>query len=207
MMITTVECPDANALRRAVLQAPQWYSSMALPAVLDLIEQLDAKGHVDQLWSEAPLGGHLGGGFRLYAQLPSITSFTKDIRAIATHQYPTCVDHKNCYPTILMHMFPDILELKYYADRRDEVPAETMRHCGVFRDAAKQQYLRLSFKGTRSKWRSDWAPDVADHHAFVIAFENAISTLPAIASFATTRICTGRSKSESTPRRARSNRI
>ena len=122
MMITTVERPDANALRRAVLQAPQWYSSMKLPAVLDLIEQLDAKGHVDQLWSEAPLGEHLGGGFRLYAQLPSITSFTKDIRAIATHQYPTCVDLKNCYPTILMHMFPDILELKYYADRRDEVP-------------------------------------------------------------------------------------
>ena len=113
MMITTVERPDANALRRAVMQAPWWYSSMKLPAVLDLIEQLDAKGHVDQLWSEAPLGEHLGGGFRLYAQLPSITSFTRDIRAIATHQYLACVDLKNCYPTILIHMYPDILPLKY----------------------------------------------------------------------------------------------
>ena len=175
-MITTVECPDANALRRAVMQAPQWYSSMKLPAVLDLIEQLDAKGHVAQLWCESPLGEHLGGGFRLYAQLPSITSFTKDIRAIATHQYLTCVDLKNCYPTILMHMYPDILELKHYVDHRDEVLAETMQHYGVSRDAAKQLYLRLSFKGTRNRWRSDWAPDVADHHDFVITFENAIHT-------------------------------
>ena len=133
MMITTVERPDANALRRAVMQAPWWYSSMKLPAVvvLDLIEQLDAKGHVDQLWSEAPLGEHLGGGFRLYAQLPSITSFTRDIRAIATHQYLTCVDPKYCYPTILMHMYPGILSLKYYVDHRDKVLAETMRHYGV----------------------------------------------------------------------------
>ena len=175
MMITTIERPDANALRRAVMQAPWWYSSMKLPAVLDLIEQLDAKGHVDQLWTEAPLGEHLGGGFRLYAQLPSITSFTRDIRAIATHQYLTCVDLKNCYPTILMHMYPDILSLKYYVDHRDEVLAKTMRHYDVSRDAAKQLYLRLSFKGTRNKWRSDWAPDVADHDDFVIDFENAIN--------------------------------
>ena len=176
MMITTIERPDANALRRAVMQAPWWYSSMKLPAVLDLIEQLDAKGHVDQLWTEAPLGEHLGGGFRLYAQLPSITSFTRDIRAIATHQYLTCVDLKNCYPTILMHMYPDILSLKYYVDHRDEVLAKTMRHYDVSRDAAKQLYLRLSFKGTRNKWRSDWAPDVADHDDFVIDFENAINS-------------------------------
>ena len=32
MMITTIERPDANALRRAVMQAPWWYSSMKLPA-------------------------------------------------------------------------------------------------------------------------------------------------------------------------------
>ena len=60
MAITAVERPDTNPLRRAIMQAQQWYSSMQLPAVLDLIEQLDAKGHVDQLRSEAPLGEHLG---------------------------------------------------------------------------------------------------------------------------------------------------
>ena len=89
------------------------------------------------------------------AQATRATNFTKEIRAIATHQYLTCVDLKNCYPIILTDMFPDIAELKYYVDHRDEVLAETMRHYGVSRDAAKQLYLRLSFKGTRSAWRSD----------------------------------------------------
>ena len=173
-MITTTERPDANALRRAVMQVPQWYSSMKLPAVLHLIEQLDAKGRVEQLWSESPLGEHLGGGFRVYAQLPSITNFTKEFRAIATHEYLTCIDLKNCYPTILTHMFPDICELKYYVDHRDEVLTETMRHYGVSRDAAKQLYLRLSFKGTCDMWRSEWAPNVADHLDFVVEYENAI---------------------------------
>ena len=71
------------------------------------------------------------------AQATRATNFTKEIRAIATHQYLTCVDLKNCYPTILTDMFPDIAELKYYDDHRDEVLAETMRHYGVSRDAAK----------------------------------------------------------------------
>ena len=156
------------------MQAPQFYSSMKLPAVLDLVEQIDAKGRVEQIWSEAPLGEHLGGGFRLYAQLPSITNLTKEIRAVATHQYLTCIDLKNCYPTILTYMFSDIRELKNYVGHRDEVLTETMRHYGVSRDAAKQLYLRLSFKGACDAWRSEWAPDVADHLGFVVEYENAI---------------------------------
>ena len=75
--IETTESPSTMMLRRAVMQVPYWWSSMKLQETLNLIEQLDARGDVPQLWCESPLGEHLGGGFRLYPQLPSITKQTR----------------------------------------------------------------------------------------------------------------------------------
>lgn len=173
--ITTVERPDATLLRRAVMQAPFFFSSAKLPKVLDLIEQVDAaRDGVRQLWCECPLGEHLGGGFRLYPQYPSMAGLTKEYRAIATLDYATCVDLSNCYPTILAWMYPAIAELQDYVNHRDDILKATMEHYDVNRDAAKDLYLRLQNNGGTDAWKIKHAPKYeGSHFEFAIKYHNA----------------------------------
>ena len=176
-MATTVERPNAKALRRAAMQAPEWFTSMKLRALLDLIEQVDtAKGCVDQLWAESPLGEHLGGGFRLYAQFPSITKLAKDIQAIAVADYLSCVELKNCYPCILSAIF-DVAALASYVNTRESILRQTAHFYGVCHDDADALYLRLSLKDTLVAWEVDCGYCGSAHFGFAVEYENAIRTV------------------------------
>ena len=174
-MTTSVESPDANALRRAVMQSQTWFSGRKLNALLGLIEQLDAKGRVNQPWVESPLGEHLGGGFRLYARLPSVTKLNTELRAVASYSCLTPVDITNYYPVLLSDMFPETEALKQYAEARDLILKDTMDHYSADRDAAKQLYIRLSFKGHLAAWRAELAPNATANLPFAVEYENAIS--------------------------------
>ena len=178
MVVRTTERLDVEPLRRAIMQAPHWWSSLKLMALLKLIEQLDSKGGmVEQVWAESMLGSYLGGGFRLYPQLPSVSTLSRQMRAIATMGM-VCCDLENCHPTILTWLRPDIAAISQYVNDKESTLAATMAHYSITRDEAKQLYLQLLFKGKLTSWsRNNNIDRGLSPFPFAIEFEKAVATV------------------------------